>query len=308
LGDFSAVWLALRERADTAARSEALLPPLTDWLTRQPRAGPLEVLDLGCGTGANPRWLAPRLGTLGGVDQAWVCVDHDPELLAALPSICADWAAREAMTVRAEGKTLRLGTPWADWTIETHGLDLAGGPPANVIPPRGLVTATALLDLVSEDWLESLLAACAARAAPLLATLIYDGRVALSPRLPLDGPVIGLVNGHQRRDKGFGPALGPSAAGRLGALGTACGFSVHRAESDWMLDHSLPELQLELIAGWADAAREQAATAGETPSRLDGPLADWVDARRRAVEEGRSTITVGHQDLLLLPAKGGSGE
>jgi SAM-dependent methyltransferase len=301
LGDFSADWLALREPADTAARSEALLPPLAEWLARQPRPGPLEILDLGCGTGANPRWLAPRLGALAGVEQAWVCVDHDPGLLAALPSICADWAARAGLEIRAEGPVLRLGAPWGDWTIETRNLDLAGGPPASAIPPHGLVAATALLDLVSEDWLESLLAVCAERGSPLLATLIFDGRASLSPQLPLDGSVIALVNGHQRRDKGFGPALGPSAAGRLGALGAARGLAVYGAESDWVLADTQQALQLELIAGWANAAREQATTRGEGASGLDRRLADWVDARRRAVEGGRSTIAVGHQDLLLLP-------
>lgn len=301
LGDFSTDWLALREPADTAARSAALLPPLAGWVARQRRPGPLEILDLGCGTGANPRWLAPRLGALTRAEQSWVCVDRDPDLLAALPAACANWGAREGIEARGDGPALRLVGPWGHWVIETRNLDLAHAAPADAIPRGALTTATALLDLVAEDWLEALLAACAERGSPLLATLIYDGRVSIAPRLPLDGPVIALVNGHQRRDKGFGPALGPSAAGRLEALGVARGFTVHRADSDWVLDDTLPNLQLSLIDGWAKAAREQTAAGREDASRLDGPIADWLDARRHSVEEGRSRIVVGHQDLLLLP-------
>ena len=66
MGDFSADWLALREPADRRARSAALVGRLVAWLsgTSHPAggcAGPLRVLDLGCGTGANLQYLAPIL-------------------------------------------------------------------------------------------------------------------------------------------------------------------------------------------------------------------------------------------------------
>lgn len=302
MGDFHPGWLALREPADAAARCESLLAPLAAWIGRGPRLGPLEILDLGCGAGANPRWLAPRLDALTGVGQRWICVDRDPELLGVLPEACTRWAGGRGMGVSPDGPGLRLGAPSVDWTIETRALDLAGGLPADLIPVGALTAATALLDLVSEDWLEGLVAACAGRASPLLATLIYDGRVTLSPSLPLDGPVIALVNGHQRRDKGLGPALGPSAAPRLMALGKAQGLMIHAADSDWVLDTGTGDLQLGLIEGWAAAALEQSAISGARDgSRLSAPIADWLDARRRAVEEGRSRIQVGHRDVLLLP-------
>ena len=67
-------WLALREPADAAARSAELAGRLARHL---PAAGPLVIHDLGGGSGAMGRWLAPRLPG----PQHWVLHDHDADLL-----------------------------------------------------------------------------------------------------------------------------------------------------------------------------------------------------------------------------------
>ncbi|WP_382325041.1 hypothetical protein ACFJI0_11525 [Hydrogenophaga sp. UC242_53] len=77
---FSADWLQQREPFDTAARDEAArhLQLAARFHAMAPPAGtPWRVIDLGCGTGANQRWLAPRLGG----PQQWLVVDHDAALL-----------------------------------------------------------------------------------------------------------------------------------------------------------------------------------------------------------------------------------
>ena len=66
-------WLALREPADAAARSGALVQRVARHLT----AGPLVIHDLGGGSGAMGRWLAPRLPG----PQHWVVHDLDADLL-----------------------------------------------------------------------------------------------------------------------------------------------------------------------------------------------------------------------------------
>ena len=43
--------------------------------------GVLEIIDLGAGTGANQRWLAPRLPFV----QRWIHLDHDPAISRSLP-------------------------------------------------------------------------------------------------------------------------------------------------------------------------------------------------------------------------------
>ncbi|MGE5154510.1 MAG: class I SAM-dependent methyltransferase [Bdellovibrio bacteriovorus] len=311
MGDFSAEWLALREPADHRARSQALVRELVAWLEDRPSPGPRQLLDLGAGTGSNLRYLAPRLAGA----QEWVCVDQDPELLAALIEQTSTWARAQGLVPNPEAGGLRIQGRRQVWQIATRRLDLAvallGGPAALPLTPGSVVTASALMDLVSEPWLADLIQACRRQGAPLLATLNYDGRVEINPREPLDGLVIALVNGHQGRDKGLGPALGPSAPRALRRLGEAAGYRCLSAECDWELEPDQPAIQQALVTGWAEAARDQVRDApsvdlsaiGERVASIDR----WEDARLGHVAAGRSRLGVGHQDLLLLPPEPGAG-
>ena len=58
MSGFTGEWLALREPADIAARSQELTSFVRDALESRAR---LEIVDLGSGTGSNVRYLAPRL-------------------------------------------------------------------------------------------------------------------------------------------------------------------------------------------------------------------------------------------------------
>ena len=72
----AADWLALRAAADASARAEGaahLLATLVQHLQGR-GVGSLEVVDVGAVTGANARYLRPRLP----FRQRWVVVDHDP--------------------------------------------------------------------------------------------------------------------------------------------------------------------------------------------------------------------------------------
>src|SRR5258707_11635990 len=83
---------------------------------------------------------------------------------------------------------------------------------ASVVAGAHLVTASALLDLVSERWLRELASACRSHGAAALFALTYNGRSACTPVEPEDDHVRQLFNTHQRRnDKGFGIAAGPDA-------------------------------------------------------------------------------------------------
>lgn len=259
MAGFSAEWLVLREPADHAARSIAVTRAALDAL---PHVGPCRILDLAAGTGSNLRYLvAAGCGTTRPA--SFLLADHDPALLARVP------AAPD---------------------VETRCLDLAALDDRSIFEGRSLVTASALLDLVSETWMRALAERCAEARAAVLFALTYDGRIACSPEDPGDRAIVALVNAHQRRDKGFGPALGPDASNCAERCFTGVGYRVQRARSDWALPPESRALQRQLIDGWAqaavDIAPEQAAV-----------INAWRVRRLGHVDANRSQIIVGHEDL-----------
>ena len=321
MGDFSTDWLALREPADSRARSTRLVGSLLARLaafTQPPGAEPsrqtLRILDLGCGTGANLRYLAPRLGLALGAGpwarQDWICVDRDRKLLANLTRRTGDWARGRNLTTSVQGEGLIIqgiqGVPAPGphgrvWTLD---LDLARGAESLLLGAGTLVVASALLDLVSADWLAGLLRACARSRSHLYLALTYDGRIDLSPDHPHDGTLVALVNAHQGRDKGLGgPALGPSAPACLAELAAGLGFALEAADSDWVLGPDEPELQAALVAGWAVAAREQVPVGPESRG-LDEEICRWHERRQAQIAAGLLHIRVGHRDALLSPLNG----
>jgi glycosyltransferase involved in cell wall biosynthesis len=261
---FSADWLALREPADRAARSARLAQLVA---ARFPDDAPLSIVDLGAGTGANLRYLAwflpPR--------QRWLLVDHDAALLGR--AIVAD-----ARSVEVEARPFDLNAISGD-----EGRALFSG--------AGLLTAAALLDLVSENWLRALAERGRESHAALLFALTYDGRIECAPGAPHDAAIRDLVNRHQRSDKGFGPALGPDATQVAVRVLHEAGYHVERERSDWVLGPESEELQRQLIDGWARAAIEV-----EPVDRYT--IEAWRTQRLEYVDEQRSRLVVGHEDLV----------
>ncbi|VTU34843.1 hypothetical protein H6CHR_04296 [Variovorax sp. PBL-H6] len=286
---FSADWLALREPFDLAARAESAATLDLRGMAGRMRhdARPLDVLDLACGTGANLRALAPSLGGA----QRWLLVDHDPRLLAALPGAFAAWAHAQDLILRTDDQ--RLHVEGLDWNAEVRWqrADLASALDAVPFAGAQLVTAAALLDLVSASWLDALFdRVCKANAAAFFA-LSVDGRVSWDPVVEEDEAVDRLFAAHQRRDKGFGAALGGKAPAAAAARLAAEGCRVTLSDSDWRIEEM--RMLQAMIDGVGSAALEQAPSAHA--------LVQAWQVKRRALAP-RSCLRVGHTDLLMLPA------
>lgn len=255
---FAPEWLALREGADAAARAEELLEPLRAQLT-----GPLVVRDLGCGTGAMGRWLAPRLPN----PQHWILTDRDLALLVR----AASSLPVPAVTVQRD-------------ITELTAADLAG---------TSLVTGSALLDLLTADEVDALAGACVTEGLPALLTLSVVGRVELDPMDPLDAEVEAAFNAHQRRTVDGRRLLGPDAVTATAAAFERRGAVVHRRPSPWRLGPEQAELAAQWLVGWVAAASEQ-----EPGLDLDG----YLRHRLATCEAGELRVTVHHEDLLAVTA------
>lgn len=273
---FAADWLALREPVDHRSRAGELERALIEVLP----AGPaLRILDLGCGRGSNLHHLAARLGRA----QHWILVDHDAALL---DQALSDLPALPELS--AEARCIDLG--------ELTGL---------AREPIDLVTASALLDLVSADWIDMLTRCLSGWSVPALLTLSVDGRRGFIDQSGLDladaedAGMRTAFNRHQRVAKSLGQALGPDAAPALASALTAVGFRVRLAASDWILragDPSTLGLGRELLAGWAAAVRQL----DELPaSAIDA----WQTRRLAGLEAAELGLRIGHVDLLALPGR-----
>lgn len=289
MSGFSADWLALREPADHVARSPELTRRLADWARQR---GRLRILDLGSGTGSNLRYLAPRLG----VDQEWCLLDHDAELLARLPRVLLEWASANGHSADLGPDRVRLLIHETNVDVSWTQTDLSAIAGDERLPEADLVTASALLDLVSLDWTQALARLCRERECAALLALTYDGRVEWVPGLLGDAEVRALLNAHQRRDKGLGMALGPDGATAAAACFAEVGRSAILADSDWRLGAETRALQEALARGWAEAAIE-------IDPGAQGWIAPWLAERLALVGAGQSRLIVGHQDLLSLPSE-----
>lgn len=279
MSGFSPEWLALREPADRSARSTVANAFVGDSLARDrvqrviASERFMHALDLGCGTGANVRYLNRALWAASNGSRdlgapapsiGWRVVDNDAALLAVTRDLLGPSADIRQADMRG------LDESWF------HGIEL--------------VTASALLDLVSEHWLRQLIQLCARHAVAVLFALNYDGRIEAAPGEPDDEWVRDLVNQHQQTDKGFGAALGPRSGDQCAEELQRNGFDVCVARSDWELDDSSRELQRLLVQGWAAAAAEMAPLS-EDRVRV------WEQRRQLHIAAGTSRLRVGHVDV-----------
>ena len=262
---FSADWLALREPYDRRARNAVVLDAVAAAFKSLRQ---IRVVDLACGTGSTLRALTSRFSQ----QQNWTLVDNDLGLLA-----------RAAATPRAESVSV-TGKP----------VDLAHYLEATLDGPVDLVTTSALLDLVSAEWLDRLAVETLARNIPLYAALSYDGRIEIAPAHKLDAAIVEAVNKHQRGNKGFGPALGPAAAKACIARFEQFGCSVVHGTSDWTAGPADHEFQTEIFSGWASAARD-------TGDVAFADVVEWLTFRRDQAAAGKSTMHVGHVDVFARP-------
>lgn len=262
-------WLGLREAADAAARSRGLVDQIC---RRVPVEGPWLIHDLACGSGSMGRWLAPFLPG----SQRWILHDRDTDLLTQ--------AAGKAPGPAMDGTAVVIETRLSDVT-QLRPDDLAGAT---------LITASALLDLLTRDELERLIHTCAGAGCPVLFALSVTGSVQLLPPDPLDVRIAAAFNAHQRRPTPRGRLLGPDAVAAAveGFRGQDAEVLVH--PSPWRLGGGENGLVVQWLTRWVDAACEQ-----EPALAPDAYL--YRRRRLREAAAGALAVTVGHADLLVLP-------
>ncbi len=269
----TAGWLALRAPADDRARSADLAHELARLLAPGAESAPLILHDLGAGTGSMTRWLAPRLPG----PQRWVLRDGDADIVEHLDL---------RTVVDAAGRTIV-----SDVVVE-HLASL----PIDAFDGAAAVTASALLDVITEAEAAHVVAACVAAGTPALFSLSVTGTVRVRPAErpdDLERAIASAFDDHQRREADGRRMLGPDAVALVGARFADAGWNVRTAATPWRLTRRDTALIGDWLDGWIGAALEQ------RPELA--PAAAYRERRVAQVAAGRLHVTVAHEDLLAWP-------
>lgn len=293
MSGFSTAWLDARYRADEAARN-----PETEAAVWSMCSGiqPLRVLDLGAGTCAAFRHLAPR----GPARQRWTALEQDPLLLGAAQQLLPGWAAGAGYTAGPDAGGWAFRSSSQALHLRMIGGDLHSGAAWEAAGPQDLIVAHALLDLCSAEQLRALAARISGQAQGLYALLNYTGMRAW-PQMPEDGAVFGWYEAHMQRPQPFGRACGREAPAVLREAFAALGWQVRSGASRWVLGPGEQAMHAFLLGFMEQSVPEMA----EGPGGL-ALFRRWLAARRAQSQAGQLTLDVEHEDLLaaahgLLP-------
>ncbi len=276
---FAPEWLTLREPVDHRSRDRGLLEKLGAAFAKQKS---VHVFDLGTGLGSNLRAISPFLPA----KQRWTLVDYDPILLSAASETLSQWAD----FARASKTGIEVVKDGRELEIELKRHDLAADPAPWGKSKPDLVTAAALFDLVSVDWIARFVSTLAEKQIAFYTALTHDSITEWKPAHPADKTMVAAFESHFGRDKGFGPSAGAHAASLMAEKFADAGYKITTGKSPWVLDGKDRALIRELAHGWAVAVRE-------TGSVPEAAITQWYEAR---TADGTS-CTVGHEDLLALP-------
>jgi hypothetical protein len=280
MSGFAPDWLRLREAADHRSRNKGLADQLSAYFSGRAEA---TTWDLGAGLGSNLRGSYDLLPAR----QHWMLVDYDAALLSAACEEIASWADRSRPTASGieaikDGRSLH---------VEVKRHDLAADPSPWAKTPPDLVTAAALFDLVSAQWIERFVAALSGARIAFYTVLTHDAESRWSPPHPADPAMKAAFESHFGRDKGFGSSAGGAATRLMADEFAKAGYMVERASSPWVLGAGDKPLIAALADGWAASVRDTGAVPEQT-------IQEWLTARAAA-----GSCVVGHEDLLALPPK-----
>ncbi|MFC0582459.1 methyltransferase domain-containing protein [Micrococcoides hystricis] len=263
-------WLTLRQKPDARARERArdLITTLNEHFADSTE---ITILDLGAGSGANMLWLSQHLPT----PQRWRLIDRDAELLEAAQHV---QAPPHVLGVEAELRSLD------ELTVDE-------------VSEADLVTASAVLDVLSFAQLDGLADLLSHAQVPALFSLNVTGKVEFSPDEPLDHELTEAFNEHQHRSG----LAGPQAATYLAEKLEAAGLRVLTADTDWLEGTNSREHQSD--EAFVDRyLTERVAAALEQRPDLAEDAAAWLRQRQTQLSQGTLTVRVGHHDILVLPA------
>ena len=215
--------------------------------------------------------------------QHWTLVDHDGRCWRRPSRASRAWAD----TAECRGAELALSKGGKQILVRLRRADLARDLESVLEAEADLVTASALFDLASADFIAEIAAAIARSRAP---STRCSPTTECSAGPPSTRPMRAMASAfrrHQAGDKGFGAAGGTDGAGAARRRLRRGGLLGERGRQRLAPGGRRRGADRRAGAGFAAAVRET----GLVP---DAKVADWLAV-------SRTGALVGHTDTLALP-------
>lgn len=283
---FATDWLEERNRFDEAARNPTVEAAFLRYAEQQQ---PLNLIDIGAGNGAVFTYLAPKLPP----EQNWTLVELNPKLLKNARQRLLLWANGNHYTIeKDEADYLLFTRQERRLSIQLRQVSFLKLEEHFPLEAYHAVTASAVIDLLSQEMLEALLRLLHRHQLAFYATLNYQSMEYL-PAGPQDTAMIEAYEQHMRRQQDFGRALGPTCTTALHQLAKSIyGHSPVDGPSPWAIRPTDIAMHRHLLSFM------------ETSIAIANPKLDtagWVARKQELLESNQLHLTVNHTDLLISP-------
>ncbi len=281
---FATDWLEERNRFDEAARNPQVEHA---FLQAAQQYEPVNIIDLGAGSGATFLYLAPKIQG----SQRWTLVELNPSLLKHARQRIQLWGHAKGMqTTLDEADQIVLQRDKQEISIQFIKGSFLKLDRLLPLQHYQLATASAVIDLLSPEMLEQLLQVLYNYELGFYTMLNYQG-MQFFPEEGQDAAMIAAYEKHMQRQQDFGRALGPDCADAFRQTGQQLyGKSPVEGQSDWIIRPSDRLMHRHLLSFMEKSIPEVA-------PKLDLP--GWLERKQQLLEQGQLRLTVAHLDQFL---------
>ena len=257
---FDNKWLLLRERIDTISRNQKAIDKINTYLKKYNQ---VNIMDLGCGTGSNYRYLSKRIKG----KQDWLMTDISLESINYF---------KRSLVLKSNTNLISFKKINVIKDIEKIKFD-----------NFNLITGSAFLDIMPRQWFKEF-SRLNTNTKIIYFSINYDGFFKFTPKHQDDELVLKLFNKDQKSDKGIG----------LKAVGQDCTSIINTAfskthktyifNSDWKVTNN--KAFQKIFINFCENVILK--------NKLD--LRDWIKFRRDCITNNKSKILLRNKDFLAL--------
>jgi len=160
-----------------------------------------------------------------------------------------------------------------------------------------LVTANAVMDLLTYKQLKKFIEPLSRRNIALLLTINYQS-MAFSDNGNLEKFYITLFNKHMQRKQKFGKAMGPHCTGKIEKVLKAHGYSFIKGESPWKVSPNQRKMLIFILKFIQETIPDLLKNGSEIKKFFD-----WTELIKKKIKKQSLSLTINHSDIYAWKPK-----